>query len=49
MIQIPSDLNPGLVPLAFLTVRLPVNVKPTDSRFLYNLEDDIVLRNSTRS
>ena len=35
--------------LAKLNVRLPVNVKPTDSRFLYNLEDDIVLRNSTRS
>ena len=35
--------------LAFLNVRLPVNVKPTQPRFLYNLEDDIVLRNSTRS
>jgi hypothetical protein len=35
--------------LAFLSVRLPVNVKPSEPRFLYNLEDDIVLRNSTRS
>lgn len=35
--------------LAFLNVRLPVNVKPSEPRFLYNLEDDIVLRNSTRS
>lgn len=35
--------------LAFLNVRLPVNIKPTESRFLYNLQDDIVLRNSTRS
>ena len=35
--------------LAFLNVRLPVNVEPTEPRLLYNLEDDIVLRNSTRS
>ena len=35
--------------LAFLNVRLPINIKPSESRFLYNLEDDIVLRNSTRS
>jgi prepilin-type N-terminal cleavage/methylation domain-containing protein len=35
--------------LAFLNVRLPINLKPSESRFLYNLEDDIVLRNSTRS
>jgi prepilin-type N-terminal cleavage/methylation domain-containing protein len=35
--------------LAFLNVRLPVNIKPTEPRFLYNLQDDIVLRNSTRS
>ena len=35
--------------LAFLNVRLPVNIKPSESRFLYSLEDDIVLRNSTRS
>ena len=35
--------------LAFLSVRLPVNLKPSEPRFLYNLEDDIVLRNSTRS
>jgi prepilin-type N-terminal cleavage/methylation domain-containing protein len=35
--------------LAFLNVRLPVNVKPSEPRFLYTLEDDIVLRNSTRS
>ena len=35
--------------LAFLNVRLPVNIKPAESRFLYSLEDDIVLRNSTRS
>jgi prepilin-type N-terminal cleavage/methylation domain-containing protein len=35
--------------LAFLNVRLPINIKPSQPRFLYNLEDDIVLRNSTRS
>lgn len=35
--------------LATLTVTLPVNVKPSESRFLYKLEDDIVLRNSTRT
>ncbi len=35
--------------LAFLNVRLPVNLKPSQTRFLYNLEDDIVLRNSTRT
>ena len=35
--------------LAFLNVRLPVNVKPNQLHFLYNLQDDIVLRNSTRS
>jgi prepilin-type N-terminal cleavage/methylation domain-containing protein len=35
--------------LAFLNVRLPINLKPSESRFLYNLQDDIVLRNSTRS
>jgi Tfp pilus assembly protein PilW len=35
--------------LATLNVRLPINIKPADSRFLYNLEDDIVLRNSTRT
>ena len=35
--------------LATLNVRLPVNLKPSEPRFLYNLEDDIVLRNSTRS
>ena len=35
--------------LAFLSVRLPINIKPSEPRFLYNLEDDIVLRNSTRS
>lgn len=35
--------------LATLNVRLPINVKPAESRFLYTLEDDIVLRNSTRS
>jgi len=35
--------------LAFLNVRLPVNVKPSEPRFLYDLSDDIVLRNSTRS
>jgi len=35
--------------LAFLSVRLPINLKPSEPRFLYNLEDDIVLRNSTRS
>lgn len=35
--------------LAFLNVRLPVNIKPSESRLLYTLEDDIVLRNSTRS
>ncbi|MGH3072833.1 MAG: PulJ/GspJ family protein [Gaiellaceae bacterium] len=35
--------------LATLNVRLPINIKPAESRFLYTLEDDIVLRNSTRS
>ena len=35
--------------LAFLNVRLPINIKPSEPRFLYSLEDDIVLRNSTRS
>lgn len=35
--------------LATLNVRLPINVKPSEPRFLYTLEDDIVLRNSTRS
>ncbi len=35
--------------LAKLNVRLPVNIKPSEPRFLYNLEDDIVLRNSTRT
>jgi hypothetical protein len=35
--------------LATLSVRLPINLKPAESRFLYTLEDDIVLRNSTRS
>ncbi len=35
--------------LAKLNVRLPVNIKPSDTRFLYSLEDDIVLRNSTRT
>ena len=35
--------------LAYLNVRLPVNVKPSTPRLLYNLQDDIVLRNSTRS
>ena len=35
--------------LAFLNVRLPVNVKPSEPRLLYNLQDDIVLRNSTRA
>lgn len=35
--------------LAFLNVRLPINIKPSDTRLLYNLQDDIVLRNSTRS
>jgi type II secretory pathway pseudopilin PulG len=35
--------------LATLNVSLPINVKPSESRFLYKLQDDIVLRNSTRS
>ena len=35
--------------LAFLNVRLPINIKPSEPRFLYDLTDDIVLRNSTRS
>jgi prepilin-type N-terminal cleavage/methylation domain-containing protein len=35
--------------LATLSVTLPVNVKPSEPRFLYKLEDDIVLRNSTRT
>ena len=35
--------------LATLNVRLPVNVTPADASVLYTLDDDIVLRNSTRS
>lgn len=35
--------------LATLTVELPVNVRPSESHLLYTLDDDIVLRNSTRS
>jgi hypothetical protein len=35
--------------LAKLNVRLPVNIKPADTKLLYSLEDDIVLRNSTRT
>ena len=35
--------------LATLGVQLPINIKPSEPRFLYKLEDDIVLRNSTRS
>ena len=35
--------------LATLNVRLPINIKPDQLRFLYSLEDDIVLRNSTRT
>jgi prepilin-type N-terminal cleavage/methylation domain-containing protein len=35
--------------LAKLNVTLPVNVKPSEPRLLYKLEDDIVLRNSTRT
>ena len=35
--------------LATLNVRLPVNVRPAETTFLYTLDDDIVLRNSTRS
>ena len=37
------------VKLATLNVVLPVNVRPTEPSFLYRLEDDIVLRNSTRT
>ena len=35
--------------LATLNVRLPVNTKPSEPSLLYTLDDDIVLRNSTRS
>ena len=35
--------------LATLNVRLPINVRPAETTFLYTLDDDIVLRNSTRS
>lgn len=35
--------------LATLNVRLPVNLKPAETSLLYKLDDDIVLRNSTRS
>jgi prepilin-type N-terminal cleavage/methylation domain-containing protein len=35
--------------LATLNVRLPVNVTPADTSLLYTLDDDIVLRNSTRT
>jgi hypothetical protein len=35
--------------LAKLSVDFPVNVKPSKTVELYELKDDIVLRNSTRS
>jgi len=35
--------------LATLNVRLPVNIRPADGTLLYTLDDDIVLRNSTRT
>lgn len=35
--------------LATLNVRLPVNTTPAEPSLLYTLDDDIVLRNSTRS
>ena len=35
--------------LATLNVRLPINIKPADGTLLYTLDDDIVLRNSTRT
>jgi hypothetical protein len=35
--------------LATLNVRLPINVTPADTSLLYTLDDDIVLRNSTRT
>ena len=35
--------------LAKLGVDLPVNVKPAKTVELYELQDDLVLRNSTRS
>ena len=35
--------------LATLNVRLPVNVTPAETTLLYTLDDDIVLRNSTRT
>ncbi|HWN23116.1 MAG TPA: type II secretion system protein [Gaiellaceae bacterium] len=35
--------------LATLNVRLPVNIRPADMGLLYTLDDDIVLRNSTRT
>jgi prepilin-type N-terminal cleavage/methylation domain-containing protein len=35
--------------LATLNVRLPVNITPADTSLLYTLDDDIVLRNSTRT
>jgi hypothetical protein len=35
--------------LATLNVRLPVNTTPAETSLLYTLDDDIVLRNSTRS
>jgi prepilin-type N-terminal cleavage/methylation domain-containing protein len=37
------------VKLATLSVTLPVNVRPSQTSFLYKLDDDIVLRNSTRT
>ena len=39
----------SLTSLAKLGVDLPVNVKPSKTVELYELQDDIVLRNSTRS
>lgn len=35
--------------LATLAVHLPVNIRPSETSLLYTLDDDIVLRNSTRS
>lgn len=44
-----SYTPPSVEKLATLNVRLPVSTKPSEPSLLYTLDDDIVLRNSTRS
>ena len=39
---------PGSGTLGFLSVDFPVNLEPSEPTRLWRLEDDIVLRNTTR-